>query len=225
MKVIFNIILLFLLLPIFSNAQHFFRIRADVSIKEKMPDGHTSLTLGKVYYDKSSKKLVYDIAFPEKETWVSADTTLYKFINGKFDSRHLVPFKPEFSIFHITMNGNLPNFGLEDSFYKVEKVDKDSDMIITTWAPDDKLKKSFGKVKISQKQKKLYGIVFLNVKNEIIKKQFFRNYVNTNGLNFPGEITELTTMPAGQDIKVTTYKNIIVDDIREDNIYNYPIPK
>ena len=59
------IILIFLLPPVILPAQQFFRIRADVSVKTKLSTGEQNLTMGKIYYDRNEKKIVYvlDIDF------------------------------------------------------------------------------------------------------------------------------------------------------------------
>jgi len=46
-------------------------------IKAKSPTGEQQLTVGKLYYDKNVKQIVYDVSFPEKEIWVQRDTVLY----------------------------------------------------------------------------------------------------------------------------------------------------
>lgn len=220
-----GLILLFLVTTLVVNAQQFYRVKADFTIKEKHANGNSQLVVGTVYYDKGAKKIVYSITFPEKETWVSSDTTTYKFASGKLASKHKVPFTTEFSIFHISLNGKLPNYGLEGSYYSIKKVEKENGMVITTWEPDPQLKGAFGNVIMSNKDKKLYGIVFMDTKGKVKSKQFYRNYTNTHGFEFPTEVIEISYTPKGENKKITTYKNIVVDDLRENNMYDYPLPK
>lgn len=223
---IFFLLFIFLDSPIF--AQQFFRIKADVSIKEKGADGKERLTMGQVYYDKTAKKIVYNIKFPEKETWVIVDTVLYRIVDKEIKDVKTIPAIAEFSIFHLSLNGGIADYGLKKSFYTIEKAEKENDMVITTWLAPEKFSKTFGKILLSQKDKKLFGVVFFSPANVLLSKQFFKNYTNVNGLEFPTEIVQITypVNKAGEEnYQLTTYKNIIVDDLKEDNIYNYKLLK
>jgi hypothetical protein len=95
--------------------------------------------------------------------------------------------------------------------------------VITTWLPDKKLEKAFGKVVTSKKDNKIYGIAFYSPTNELIKKQFFKNYIKAAGLDFPTEVTEIHYLTSGRELKVTTYKNVVINELINDEIYNYNI--
>jgi len=213
-----------MVLPNLSIGQHYFRMQADISIKEKFTDGKMALTMGTVYYDRTYKKLVYDIKFPAKETWVIVDTMFYKVVDGKLAMKMSIPLLPNSTIYEFALINNLDNFGLEDSFYKLEKVEKENDMVISTWLPDKRMQKALGKILVSRKNNKLHGIAFYSPANELIKKQFFKNYIKASGVAFPAESTELTYKSNGKETKVTTYKNLIVNSIKNDQMYNFPVP-
>jgi len=195
-----------LVLSIGCYAQQFYRMKADFSIKQKNTEGKGQLIMGTVYYDKTAGKIVYNITFPEKETWITMDSVALKIIDGKVVSRQHVPFMTKFSIFHICLNGNLQNYGLEGSYYSIAKIEKEQNMVITTWQPDARLKGAFGKVIMSVKNKQLYGIVFFNTKEKVMSKQFYKNYINVHGFRFPGEITTIGYTEQGEQYRMTTYK-------------------
>lgn len=211
-------------IPLAVQAQPFFRMKADFSIKQKNAEGKGQLIMGTVYYDKTAKTIVYNITFPEKETWITTDSATVKVVNGKVVKKQTVPFMTQFSIFHICLNGNLQNYGLEGSYYTLESVEKENGMVISTWQPDAKLKGAFGKVLMSVKDKQLYGIVFFNANGKVVSKQFYSSYQNMHGFMFPGEITGIGYSDKGEQYKMTTYKNIVVDDMGEDNMYHYKLP-
>lgn len=183
------------------------------------------LTLGKVYYDKTHKKIIYNLVFPENQTWVIADTSFYCVVNNKVKERQTIPPIATFSVFNICLNGELPDYGLKNSSYKPSSVEKEDDMIITTYTPPAKLNKQSGKILLSQKDRKLYGIVILNTEGELLSKQIFRNYVNANGLFFPLEIIQFSYKDGEESYQVSTYKNVIVNETSDDTIYNYIIPR
>jgi hypothetical protein len=221
--------IILLLIILFSasftlQAQKFFRIKGDFSIKAKSVEGKSQLTMGKFYYDRNIKKLVYINAFPKKEAWISVDTSIYQIENNKILNRQSTPPVAEFSMFHLALNSQLSSFGFKNSALTIEKVERTNDMVITTWAVPEKAAKLFGKIKTSTKNNRLTGIIFINVEGDVLKKQFFNNYKNFNGIEFPQEVVEIIYINGQENYQVTTYKNIIIDDLTEGDIYNYSIP-
>ncbi len=218
------------MLPNLSIGQHRFRMKADFSIKEKNQNGQMSLTMGTVYYDRTHKKLVYQVRFPEKETWLITDTIFHKIVNGKLVGKQFIPMLPSSTIFDYALSNNLGNFGLEKSFYKAGEVKKDADQVITTWIPDERLKKAMGNVVISRKNNQLFGIAFYSPKNELLKKQLFKGMLKSGGIAFPEEITEIiypvsaTGTQSGKSTKISTFKNLKVNENGENEIYNFPVP-
>jgi hypothetical protein len=218
------VVLLFFSSSISVSGQKFFRIKGEFTIKAKASDGKSQLTMGNFYYDRNFKKLVYITRFPKKETWVSIDTSVYHIVNNKVIGRQSAPPIAEFSMFHLALNSQLSNYGFKNTALKIDKLEKDGDMVITTWAPPEKAAKLFGKIKTSTKNSRLYGIVFLSTDNKVLKKQFFNEYKNISGLEFPHEVIDITYIKEKENYQVTTYKNIVIDDLTEGSIYNYVIP-
>jgi len=181
--------------------------------------------MGKVYYDKTVKKIVYNITFPEPETWVIQDTSFYRLKAKKVVSKQKSFLVPNSSIFHFALTGQLADYGLKNSLYKVEQVKKDGNMVISTWQPEAKLSKVMGKVVMSNVNKKLNGVVFFNTAGDILSKQFYKNYINVSGCEFPTEITQISYLKTGQNYQVTTYKNVVINQNGEEGIYNFAVPK
>jgi hypothetical protein len=221
MKIILTItVAFFLLTPI--SAQQFFRVKTDFSIKQKNADNTNSLTMGTAYYDKTTKRLTYQISFPEKEVWVFKDTLMYVFKNGKFFTKKRSIMIPEFTIFHLALSNNLADYGLKNTAFKVEKIEKDKGMVITTYKPSGKMAMGIGKIMLSSIDKKLNGVIFYSPKNEMSSKVFYKNYINVKGLSFPTTVTQFTYIK-GENISQTTYKNVRVDQMGDEEFYNYNI--
>lgn len=221
---LFILLLLIFLAPYALNAQKFFRIKGDFSIKTKTAEGKSQLTMGKFYYDRNIKKLVYVNNFPRKEAWVSIDTSIYHIENNKVLGRQSTPPVAEYSMFHLALNSQLTSFGFKNSVLTIEKIERGNDMVITTWAVPEKAAKLFGKIKTSTKNNRLLGIIFIDVEGKILKKQFFNNYKNIGGIEFPQEVVEIIYINGKENYQVTNYKNIVIDDLTESSVYNYPIP-
>ncbi|UBM57414.1 outer membrane lipoprotein-sorting protein [Marinilongibacter aquaticus] len=224
----------FVCLTTFSGsvrAQQFYRFRADVSVKDKLADGKYRLTMGKVYYDKIYKKIVYDLKFPEKEQVVIQDTSMFTIGNGKLLDRKQTLLMPEFTVFHLALTGKLSDYGLTAdeggrSIYKIGSVEKTDRGIVTTWVPtDDKLRTLFGDIKMLKKDRRLDAMIFYDKNGKMVSRQFFKNYVNVKGVDFPTEVTMVSFGEKGEkNLQQTTYKNIVIDQSDEDEMYRFRIP-
>lgn len=206
-------------------SQQHYRIKSEFSIKENLPDGTSNLTMGTVYFDKNNKKLVYDITFPKKTFQVLTDSFFYEMNGNKLTEKKQATNLLQFSIFNLALSSNLSNYGLNtNGVFKLTDVTKEDSLVISTWEPSTaKLKELTGKVLISQKKRLLHGLIFFDNKGNILSKQFFTNYKNVNGLNFPTQITQINYINGKEYYKVTTYKNIVVNATTENEIYNYNI--
>jgi hypothetical protein len=202
----------------------FFRIKTDFIIKAKSPTGEQQLTVGKIYYDKNVKQIVYDISFPEKEIWVQRDTVLYKIVNSKIIGKQRIPAGIEFSIYNLVLNGTLNDYGLKKTKFTLRKVEKSDNNVISTWEPPIEFKKYFGDILLSNVDQKLNGIVFKNNAGEVVSRQFFRNYMKVNGLSFPQEIYRENFVNGKKDIELTTFTNIVVNDLSGENKYDFKMP-
>jgi len=218
-------IFLFLIISIlFSSnlfAQENFRIRTDFSTKEKFPDGKMRLTMGTVYYDKNVSKLVYDIQFPQKETWVFVDTTCYMFKKDSLIKKSINPFFQKTSIFHFALTNNLINFGLTDIVFDITNVKKEEDLIIITWTPKEKFQENFGKIITSKKDNKLYGVAVFNKDGDLVSKQIFEDYIQVGNIEFPSKIIQIQYTTEGESYQITTYKNIVLNEINKNYYYNF----
>ena len=110
---------------------------------------------------------------------------------------------------------------------KQKKVEKEKDgRVVTTWSVTEKrLMKTLGKIKMANVNKRLDAIAFYDFNDKLLSQQFFKDYVNINGVEFPRQVTQISNnTDSTQNIQQTTYKNIIIDQEDENNMYNYAIP-
>ncbi len=201
------------------RGQSYTRIHADFTVKIKASSGGQSLTTGRVFYDRNIKQLIYYLSFPEKETWLTADTVIYQIRDGRIQTRTPTFSMVEFSVFHLALNSRLQDFGLKNTMYQVENVERDKDMVITTWAPPEKSRKQLVNILISVRNKQLFGVVFQDPAGSVLRKQFFEDYKVINGMPFPGKIVEIIIDGGKEGYQVTTFKNIIIDELENDSMY------
>ncbi|MCR9063051.1 MAG: outer membrane lipoprotein-sorting protein [Cytophagales bacterium] len=226
------LVFFFLLTAKAVSGQQFYRFKADISVKDKLADGKYRLTMGKVYYDKIYKKIVYKLTFPEKEDIIIQDTTLFKVNSqGLLTDRSQTLLMPDFTVFHLALTGKLSDYGLtsskeEKAIYKIGSVEKTDDGILTTWVPSDpKFATLFGNIKMLKKNRRLDVMIFYDKDGRMVSRQFFKKYVNVKGIEFPSEVTMISYgADGGKNLQQTTYKNIVIDQQDEDEIYRYRIP-
>jgi len=219
------IVIVLLITATSTYAQVYNRVEASVSVKTKYDNGKGTLEMGKIYFDKRNKKLVYDFNFPEKQTIVIGDTNMTVLKNGVILGQQKTISLLQSTLFNVILTGQLANYGLKNNpIYKVSKVEKDKDMVITTWAPAVK-NKVMGNVLISTKGKDLFGVVFYNSVGVMVSKQIFSQYIVVKGLKFPTEITQIVYQENKKIYQVTTFKNILVNNLQNENFYNYHIPR
>jgi hypothetical protein len=212
-----------LALSLALKGQQYNRIHADFSVKVKTAGGGQALTVGQVFYDKNIRQLIYYVSFPEKEIWITSDTVVYQIRDGKLVSRTATFSLAEFSVFHLALNSRLQDYGLRNTRYTVADVSRDKDLVITTWSPPEKAAKQLGNILVSAKNKQLFGVVFMAPEGSVLRKQFFEDYHVTQGLSFPGRIVEINSNAGKEDYQVTTYKNIVVDELENDSKYYYNV--
>ena len=204
------------------NAQFYYRIQADISIKEKTND-YERLTMGTVFFDKHNRKLVYNITFPEPEVWVIQDTVMLRLVNDTVASRTPAHGMIDFSVFNLSLSGDLNYFGLDKSPYELSDTEATDGMVITTWQPPKEFAERMGQIKMAQKNKRLNGIIMYNTEGKILSKQFYKRYADISGLDFPTEIVQFSYLPYAQTTQITTFRNVMLNSKLNETYYNYQL--
>jgi hypothetical protein len=207
-----------------AKSQHYFRVAAEMTIKSKTSSGDQAIAIGNVYFDRNIKRVVYKIRFPEEVTWLTTDSMTYIIKNDSVVSRDFSFGMAQFSIFNLALNNELPDFGLKNSSYSIETVERDDELVITTWAPGDDMRDEMGRIKVATRNKKLFGVVFLDTDGNPLRKQFFEDYLSASGLAFPGKIVEIGFDDGNESYQVINFKNIIIDELENNGFYNYSLP-
>ncbi|MFW6309489.1 MAG: hypothetical protein ACOC1D_00170 [Prolixibacteraceae bacterium] len=209
-----------------SPAQDYFRMSADFTTKVKPAQGKASLTRGKVFYDKYTKELIYDISFPSKEKWITQDSRIYKVKNDSIYSSDEIPNLNEFSIFHLSLNSTLSYYGLREARFTISKVDKKGDLVISYWDIPQQIREMIGNIAVAKKGNRLHSVVIAGPEENILSKQFFQDYIKTGGFEFPGKIVQIYYNDAGEEnYQVTEFKNIILNDTENEESYHYQLDK
>lgn len=202
-----------------ANAQQFYRIKTDFSIKYKDANGKQLLQMGAIFYDINNKTIVIKTGFPTKQTIAQKDSIIYKIGNSEITKQGKVIIPVELSIFHLALTGNLENFGLDKLAYHIEEIKNEKGLVISIWTPNEKIKKYAGKILVATKNKQLHSIIFLDKNQKITTKHFYRNYTNINGMMFPCEVLRINYDGDKESYKLSTYKNIILNETNKNEEY------
>jgi hypothetical protein len=211
----------FCLTIIGSYAQSSYRIKADITIKIKNQDSTFQYTKGTVRYDRNIKKVIYNITFPQKETYVSVDTLVYKFQDGKLISTQGSPLKPEFSIFHFMLNNDITDFGLKNSSFRATNIEKAGDLIITKWTAPALPNFPLGNILVTSKDKRLQSVIIHGTKGEIISRQIFKKFTFINGIEIPTEILAVNYFSGRKTYQIIQFDHIQINESGHDPDYNY----
>lgn len=222
-RAVIRIFTVFLFLVLFQTAvfsQDYFRIKADFTVKISNSDGTRNLTRGVVYYDKNIRELIYDISFPEKETWVSRDTSLLKIRDGKVYEKMSIPSINEFTIFHLALNSMLNDFGLKNSPFKIQKVEKKGDLTLSYWNIPEQASTLMDFVVVARNGNRLESVVIMADEQKVLSKQFFRNYTKVKAFEFPTQIVQiLYDSQNRENYQLTEFKNLVVNETGNNESY------
>ena len=218
------ILIIFLLLSGHSFGQQFFRLKADISIERKDTKDSTDVWVGKSYFDKNSKKLVYQLTFPSSETWLFTDTSIVKVVDGKTISHQAMFNILDASIFSLALSGNLANNGMDNKVFLVKDVEKADSLVITTYGVNNPKMQGY-EILVATKNKQLYGVVYQNDSGKVVSQKFFEDYININGFQFPSKVTQIFYKDGKEAYEVDKYSNIKLNELDEENIYNYIPPE
>lgn len=211
----------------FAQVDIYYRLRVDFTVKEKYSDGKTSLTIGQVFYDKVKRNLIYNVKFPEKELWVYNDTVMHVVKGLSTEKKAIVPGFIDYSVFNLTLNNRLKDYGLKKSnIFELKEILKDQGMVISVWKPKKEYAKILGEVKISVQNNKLLGVIVYNPAGQMIGKQIFTEYIKASGVEFPSEIISYTYKDNKEVSKqLISYKNLVINEQKEDYFYNYSVSR
>lgn len=205
------------------QAQLYYRIECDISIKHKVAGEDGMLVMGRVYYDKVAGRAVFDIRFPDKEVWVIEDTLVTVYKDGESRQTRGMEQFTQATIFHLILEGDLNNFGLHGTIYNLDAVRRDQEMVITTWVPRPG-NQALGRIHTSTVDGTLYGVVFENFSGEVIGRQVFRDYETVRGLNVPREIIQVFYREGSEEYQVYSLSNVRINYEGNEAFYHYRGP-
>lgn len=212
-----------LLAFLLGNAQQAYRLKADILTKTRLPDSTFQISKGVIHYDQNIKKIIFDFTFPEVEKVVLYDTIMARFQNGILKETSKSFLIPEQSFFHFMLSGNISNYGFDEANFEAKGIEKNKDMVITTYLPPENVKPYLSKILVATKNKQLYSITMFDPEGEVINRQILKNYHLIGGMDIPYEILVATYIDDKVMYQVITLDEVVLNEENNDNNYNYEL--
>jgi len=86
------------------------------------------------------------------------------------------------------------------------------------------LRKVIGKIRIATRQGRLFGVVYYDPKDNVLRKEFYEDYRKLGTLWFPHRIVQLQYHHDKEAIQVTTYENVVLDEKQHRHWYDFRVP-
>lgn len=204
----------------FAHAQHAFRLKADILTKTRMPDSTFQISKGEIHYDKNIQKIIFDFTFPENEKVVLFDTTMFRYKNDQLvnvTGNFLIPNQ---SVFHSILSGNLTNFGFDEANFKAKGIEKQDDLVITTWLPPESVRPYLSKILVATRNKKLHSITMMGAEGDVLNRQILKKYRTIEGLDVPYEILIATYLEMGTMYQIIEMDNVYLNEAGKDKDYD-----
>lgn len=204
------------------KGQEYYRMNADFTVKIRRSDSTMNLTRGTVYYDKNIRELIYRISFPQPEVWVIEDTSIFKYRADTLYDRVSIPSVNEFTVFHLSLNAGMSDFGLKKAMFKASRVEKRNGMVLTYWKIPEQAESTIDHVIVAKKDNRLESVIMVGEENRILSRQFYRNYVKIGAFEFPRQIVQIIPDETGNDnYQVTEFKNVLVNDMENERLFRH----
>lgn len=221
MKTFFLTLLTSLLFVMASQGQSLQRIEADFSLKESDKLGNKKLSVGKVYYDKNIRVVVFKITFPYEEVLCIHDEGITRYKADTVYSNVIALGLIDFNIFNLFLNGNLDYYGLKQSPFDLKDVEQDNQKIISTWVNKRNKDSGIGKIMLSQEDKAITGLITFNVNDEIVSKQFFEEYIDVSGFKFPSQVIQYLISGPEKEVRISNYREVKINQYDQRSPYDY----
>lgn len=200
--------------------QQAYRIKTECTVKSKTVGSHEAgLIMGTVYYDVRIGRLIFDVKFPEKETWVFVDSVQWTIRNDTLISIKPSSLKPKLSVLHLSLNQQLGGFGLEQSGYTMTSVKTEQGLVISNWSPPAAARKKMGTIALASQERQLKSVIFYHPNGKILRKQFFRKYQKISNVSLPTEVIDEIYNQDKKLFQSTEYKNTVINDQAPDFHY------
>lgn len=206
-----------------GQAQHAYRLKADILTKTRLPDSTFQVSKGVIHYDQNIKKIIFDFSFPDKEKVVLFDTLMFRYRDGKLLEKTSSFLIPDQSFFHFILNGNLSNYGFDQANFQAKGSEKKKDLVITTWLPPDHIKKYVSKVLVATRNKQLYSITMMGPEEKVLNRQILKDYRLVNGQLIPHEVLMATYLDEQVMYQIITLDHVILNEEANHQHYNHAL--
>lgn len=127
--------------------------------------------------------------------------------------------------FYYFFSGKTKDMGLKQSGYKIVKTNFKDNLTVTLWQPINKKPKDpIAFVKLVHKQANPIYMDYEDAHKKVIRKSYYYNYTNLNGVDFPKAFTEILYNDKDSVITKTEYSDFKVNEQANSSYFNFKIP-
>lgn len=218
-RILFSLFLL--CLALMTTSQSLQRIEADFSLKESDRNGNKKLSVGKVYFDKNIRVIVFKITFPYEEVLCIHERGITRFKADTVYQEIWMEGLVDVNLFSLFLNGNLEYYGLKQSQFELKDIEQDNQKIISTWVHPKGRKMGIGKMLLATENKKLSGLITFTAEDEVASKQLFEEYIEIDGYSFPSQVIQYQYYQNEKEIRISNYREIKLNFYDNDDWYRY----
>ena len=153
---------------------------------------------------------------------MTQDSRIYKIQNDSVYFTEEIPALNEFSVFHLSLNSTLSYYGLKEARFTISKVEKEGDLVISYWNIPQHVRKMIGSIAVAKKGNSLHSVIIVGPEDKILSKQFFQEYIQIGGFEFPGKIVQIFYNDEGQkSYQVMEFENIVLNETENEENYHH----
>src|SRR5699024_287643 len=155
------------------------------------------------------KQILYDVQFPDRESWVLQDSVFYKINSDIVYNKQVLSYAVHMQDFDLLLSGSDYDGVLQAANATLVDVKDENDNIFKLWKyPDLENMEILSYILVQQQGNKTVGIAFLDEKKEVMSRQYYKEYAMVDGLNLPHLIEQQIYSDSMTYVKKLKFKNV-----------------
>ena len=190
-------------------------------------DGHMNKITSDIYYSIDGKMVSY-FTFPKEFVSITnnkGEVKVYDVEKNEVYQAQNAGFNTETSQIYYFLNNKLSDLGLSSMGFQMSNTTFDEGLMVTEWSPPVEMAGQIGVIKLVHDRQIPIFMSYSDTNDKIVKKTFFYDYTNFDGISFPSTVTNINYMNAGDSsISKTSYSNILINEQVDKSKLNFEVP-
>ena len=190
-------------------------------------NGYLTSISANIYYSISGKMVTVNDKPNQFYTITNnkGEVKVYDPVKNEVYTSQNIALSTESTQLYYFFNNKIADLGLSDLGFQVVDTQFDEGLIITIWMPPAQLAAQIGRVKLVHENGKPIFISYTDSNDDLLKKTYFYDYNDINGLLFPASITQMNYVnKSDSSITKITYSDIEYNTSRVEELLQFEIP-